>query len=144
MSGTILSVAFSRGNQSAFISDHGGNIKMIKWQAGANSGNDFDFTGEPKKVGNGCFSVCLAKDEKYLLVGSHNSVFVFETTTREVTKEFKLASSVKEINLIKDGKKALIAGYNGNLSIIDLEILKIKQIAKNITNYKRLNKMIVI
>ena len=45
-------MAFSHANQSCFINDSEGNIKMIKWQAGANSGDDFDFTEEPKKVGN--------------------------------------------------------------------------------------------
>ena len=48
----IQSIAFSRDNQKAFISDYGGNIKIIKWQAGANSRDEFDFTGEPKEVGN--------------------------------------------------------------------------------------------
>ena len=46
----ISSIALSRDNQSAFISDFNGNIKMIKWQAGANSGDGFDFTEQPKKV----------------------------------------------------------------------------------------------
>ena len=46
-------MAFSSDNQSVFITDLDGNIKMIKWQAGANSGDDFDFTEEPKKVGIG-------------------------------------------------------------------------------------------
>ena len=46
----IFSMAFSCDNQSVFISDYIGNIKMVKWQAGANSENEFDFSEEPKKV----------------------------------------------------------------------------------------------
>jgi hypothetical protein len=38
-----------------------------------------------------------------------------------------LTSYVKGIELINEGKQALIAEYNGNLSIIDLETLKITQ-----------------
>ena len=138
-------MAFSHDNKSAFISEYGGNIRMIKWQAGANSGDDFDFTEEPRQVGKGhTGSICFTKDEKYLLVGSSRLVSVFETETRTVTKEFKLTNYIQEISLIRDGKHALIAESNSNLSIIDLETLKISSIAKNITNDKQMYKIKVI
>ena len=141
----IRSVAFSRDNQSAFISDETGHIKLIKWQAGANSGDDFDFSEEPKKVGNnGIGSICLTKDEKYLLFGSYKAVHVFETTKRFVLKEFKMASSVISIDLIKGGKRAIIADNNGDLTCIDLETMEMSSIAKNITNGQDLYKIIVI
>ena len=71
LSGIINSVSFSRDNTSAFLSNLDGNIKMIKWQAGATSEGEFDLTEEPKQVGNGhTFKICLTTDEKYLLVGS--------------------------------------------------------------------------
>ena len=138
-------MAFSRDNKSAFISCWNGYIKMIKWNLGANSENEFDFTEEPKKVGNRqTHSICLTKDEKYLLVGSDQLVSVFDTETREVTKEFKLTNYVKEIKLIEDGKKAIIAEKEGNLSILDLETLEISSIAENITNGQSLNCIILI
>ena len=97
MSGTILSVAFTRDNQSAFINDHDGNIKMIKWKAGANSSHEFDFSEEPKKVaGIHTESICLTKDEKYLLVGSELLLSVLETETRKVTKKIQDDSSCKK------------------------------------------------
>ena len=131
---SISSVAFSRDNQRAFISDDEGNIKVIKWTPNANSGDDFNFTEEPRKVGNQTTdSICLTKDEKYLLVGSDKQISVFETTTREITKEFKLSNQVVSINLIKDDKRAIIADENGNLSNLDLETLEIEEIAHNIT-----------
>ena len=134
MSDCILSVAFSRDNQSVFISDYKGNIKRINWQAGAKSINNFDFSEEPKKVGKGfTFSICLTKDEKYLLVGSHEGLLVFETATREIIKEFQLTDVVQAITLIKDGKTAIIAEINGNLSVINIETLEIFSIANNIT-----------
>ena len=145
MTSEIVSVAFSRDNQSAFISDYDGNIKMIKWKAGANSGDDFDFIEEPKKVGRyGTVSICLTKDEKYLIVGSFELVSMFETKTREVKKEFNLRFAVEGIILIEDGKKAIIAEGNGNLSILDLETLEIYSIIENITNNKGLEKIIII
>ena len=145
MSDCILSVAFSRNNQSAFISDVSGNIKMIKWQGGANSEDDFDFTQEPVQVGGKfTFFICLTKNERYLLVGSTRLVTIFETTTNIVTKKIKLTNYGRAISLIKDGKKAIIAEINGNLSILDLETLKISSIAKNITNGKELHRMIEI
>ena len=83
----ICSVAFLRNNQSVFISDYYGNIKMIKWQPGANYKDDFDCTEELRKVGDcGTQSICLTKDDKYLLIGSEGLVSVFETETRKVTK----------------------------------------------------------
>ena len=48
----IQLMTFSRDNQSLFISDYNGHIKIIKWQACANSEDDFDFTEEPKGMGN--------------------------------------------------------------------------------------------
>ena len=145
MSNDIRSVAFSRDNHTAFISDNGGNIKMIKWKSDANSGNDFDFTHDFKKVGNAMTqSICLTKDEKFLLVGSNSLVSVLETATREVVKEFKMLSYVQAITLIQGGKRAIIADTYGNLSIIDLETLEILSISKKITNPFFLSKIIVI
>ena len=145
MTGAIYSVAFSRDNQSVFISDWDGNIKLIKWKAGADSWDDFDLTEEPREVGDSStFSICLTKDEKYLLIGSDLLVSISETTTRKVIKEFNITTIVRTVSLIEDGKKAIIAENNGNLSVIDLETLEISLIAKNIKNGENLNKIIVI
>ena len=145
LSDGIFSVAFSRDNQSAFISDWGGSIKMIKWQAGANSENDFDFTEKPEKVYNySVYSVCLTKDEKYLLVGSKELLSIFATMTRKVIKEFKLSSDVHGINLIKDDKMAIIAQTNGNLGFLDLEKMELYKIADNITKSKELKRIAII
>ena len=145
LSNNIYSIAFSRDNKSAFISDYYGNIKKINWLAGASSDNEFDFTEEPKQVGT-CYtwSICLTKDEKYLLVGSNQLVCVFETKIKEVTKEFKLTHTVKGINLIRNYKKALITERNGNLSIIDLETLEISSIDKNITKDTGLTRIVLV
>ena len=106
---------------------------MIKWKAGVNSGDEFDFAEEPKKVGlEKTWSICLTKDEKYLLVGSYSLVSVFETKTREVIEEFYLIDYVQAITLIKNGKTAIVAEYDGDLSKIDLKTLEISSIAKNI------------
>ena len=144
MPGCIFSMAFSCDNQTAFITGEYGNVKILKWKAGANSGDDFDLT-KPKKVGgNYTVSICLTKDEKYLLLGSIQLVSVLEKATKKVTKEFKMPDTVIGINLIQDDKKVLIAEENGNLSIIDLETLEISSIAKNITKGKVLSQIIVI
>ena len=125
LSSNIYSVAFLRDNQGAFICDLYGDIKLIKWKADAHSWDYFDFTEEPKRVGRPLtYSMCLTKDEKYLLVGSEGLVRVFVTKTREVTKEIKFTYYVKGISLIKDGKKAIIIAKNGNLSILDLETME--------------------
>ena len=145
MSNEIIPVAFSRDNKSAYISDYHGNIKMINWQAGANSGAEFDLTQDSKKVGKSYTeSICLTKDEKYLFVGSIKLVRIFETTTRETIKEFAMTYYVMGINLIENDKKVIVAEENNNLSIIDLETLEISMIAKNITNGKKLRKITVI
>ena len=95
---------------------------MIRWQVDASSENDFDFEEEPKKVGRGdTFSICLTKDEKYLLVGSRTQLSILETNTRRVAKKFNLNTTVRGIFLIKDGKKAIIAEEYGVFTIIDLQ-----------------------
>ena len=59
-------MAFFRDNQSVVISDLGGNIKMIKWQTGANSGDDFHIDEEPKQVYDG-------KNSQYVLQKTRNT-----------------------------------------------------------------------
>ena len=87
MSLHILSMAFSHDNQAAFISDMDGNINIIKQQAIADSGDEFDCTEKSKKIGKGLISsICLTKDDKYLLVGSGYLVSILETTTIKVKK----------------------------------------------------------
>ena len=88
--------------------------------------------------------MCLTKDEKYLLVGSGRLMKVFETTTRELIKEFDLINVIIAIILVKNGKYALIAEQNGNLTTINLETLEISSIAKNITFEKEFNISVVI
>ena len=91
----IYSIAFSRDNQRAFISDYSGNIKKIEWQANTNSRDKFQFSPDSKKVDRGdTHSICLTKDKKYLLVGSKAKVSILKTTTRELTKESKLTEGV--------------------------------------------------
>ena len=144
MSDSICSAAFSRDNQSVFIGDWSGNIKMIKWKPNASSENDFDLTEKPKNVSDLNCSMCLTKDEKYLLVGAKDLLLIVETVTREVTKEFKVAGHVKKISLIQDGKKAILLGHNGHLYIIDLETMEIQKIAEQITNEKGFHSITVI
>ena len=144
MPGSISSVAFSHDNQNAFISDWNGMIKKIRWQANANSGDEFDFTEEPKKVGMfNTPSICLTKDEKYLLVGSRKLVSVYKISNRKITKYIKMQYDVMGISLIKDGTEAIIAEEDGKLSVIDLKTLQIT-ISKNITNGIQLAQIIVI
>ena len=118
---------------------------MINWQADTNSEIEFDFTEEPKQVGNSLISsICLTKDEKYLLVGSYEYVRVFETATREVIKKFKLRTYVMAITLIKDGEAAIVGELNSNVSIIDLKTLKISPIAERILKGEQLNRILLI
>ena len=139
-------MAFSHDSKSVFISDGAGNIKMEKWREDTYPGHESNYTEEPIKVGgSNTYSICLTKDEKYLLVGSNKLLQVFETTEKIVQKKFKLKSMVEVITLTKNGHYALIGEYDGNLSILDLETLEISLIAKNITtNRKRLCFMTLI
>ena len=107
---------------------------MIKWQAGANFEDDFEFTQDYKPTTNASCPICLTKDDKYLLVGSNKLVSVFETTTRELMTEFELSDTVAGIGLIKNDRKAIIAEDNGNLTIINLETLQKKTIVQDIFN----------
>ena len=141
----IKSVAFTQGHQSAYISDIGGNVKMINWKQNTNSKHDFDFTQNSIKVGNyNTNETCLTKDDKNLFVGSGNHVRVFNTETRKVTKQFKLNDNVHGLMLINSGKNVIIAQRNGDLSIIDLKTFEISRIHKNVTDGKRLTKILVI
>lgn len=141
----ILGFALLRDNKSAFFCDMQGNIRMMNWKAGANSGDDFEFDEKTEKIGNGrSESICLSKDEKYLFVASKALVSVFETMTRKVIKEFKLTHAVVAINLIKDGKKAIVAEENGNFTIIDTETLEISSIIENVVNGRELYTIAII
>ena len=138
-------MAFSRDNKRAFISDMDGNLRIIKWQAGANSRDEFDLTEQPKRVIKRIIdSICLTKDEKYIIIGSQQLVCVYVTVTSEVIKTYKMKRHVQDIKLFKDGKKAIIASINGDLHIFDEETMQIYPIAEDVTNIARVNKIIVI
>ena len=142
---SIYSMAFSRDNQSAFISDFYGNIKIINWKAGTNSEDQLNLIQNFEKVGDyGTYSICLTKDEKYLLVGSNGLVCVFEIATREVAKEIRLWDMVKGISLIQDGKKAIIIESGAGFSIIDLETLEISLICGRNKKIQNLGIRIII
>ena len=144
MPGAIISVAFPSDNQSVFLSGDEGFIKLFKWKEGNFSKDDVFEYEKSDWLDDGIRSICLTKDDKYLLVGSSKSLSVFETKTRKVTKEFKLTDQVVGISLVKDNKYALIAEENGNFSIIDLETLEIFRIATDIIDGKKIDKIMVI
>ena len=145
MSNDINTVAFTQDNQSAFISDHDGSIKMIKWKQNANHEYDFKITQNSIQIGNKrTFQICLTKDDKNLLVGSEKLVSVYNIEKMNVTKEFKLNIDVVGIKLINYDKNALIAEKNGDLTIINLETLKMSTSHKNTANGKQLLEIAVI
>ena len=139
--GVIYSVAFTQDNQGAYISDAKGWVKLIKWKPNASSKEDFDFIQKPTKIDENIriTDLCLTGDCKSLLVGSKGLMSVFDIEAMEVTKEFELTDIVVGIKLINDGKNAIIAEVNGDLTIIDLETMEIIQSNKIFTKYKELD-----
>ena len=145
LSSSICSVAFTQDNQSAFISDLGGKIKMIKWTPNATSENDFDFNKKTTQVGQcNTYNICLTRDDKNLLVGSDQLVSVYNIKTRNVTKEFKLNATVKGIKLIDDGTNALIAEINNDLTIINLETMEMSPSHRTIDDGENLQTIEII
>ena len=150
----IHSIAFSKDNQTAFISDYDGNLRKITWQEGATSWDDFDFTKELINRDMSCTKdICLSKDEKYIVQFS-SRILILSSTTFEVIKEIFpddptieqtcAFAYVHDVKIIQDGKKALIAFKKGMLAIFDLETLELKHIAKNITKGKQLEQILLI
>ena len=138
----IHSVAFTQDNQSAFISDWNGSIKMIKWKPNAETEHDFDFTKEFKRVGNTVtYDICLTRDDKHLLIGSWNRCSVMNTETLNVTKEFILGSYCKGIKLLHGGPHAIISDQDAVLTIIDTETMEISQTHKDVANGNNLLRM---
>ena len=134
----IYSVAFTQDNKSAFISDTTGFIKMIKWKPNANTENDFDFTQNSIQVNKyPTFQICLTRDDKNLLFSSGKRMTVFNIESRNITKDFKLNAFVQGIKLIDGGKSVLIIEENGDLTIINLETMKMSASHKNIANDKK-------
>ena len=71
LSSNIHSMAFTRDNISAYVSDWSGNIKMIEWTESGDSTPTFDLTQEFTQVGNKwTYIICLTENERILLVGS--------------------------------------------------------------------------
>ncbi len=138
-------MAFTQDNQSAFISDRGGKIKIIKWTPNAKTEHDFKLYQNSTQVGkNWTLQICLTRDDKNLLVGSLRLVSVSNTETRNVIKEFEMNDHVKAIKFIGDGTNALIAGFNGNLTIINLKTMEISSSHKLAAKGKNVFKIAVI
>ena len=112
---------------------------MIKWKPNASTEQDFDFTQKTNQVSTAYIDkICLTRDDKNLLVGSHKLVSVFNTETRNVTKKFKLNCLVSGINMIAGGKSALISEESGDLTIINLETMEMSPTHKNVINCQEL------
>jgi len=79
LTGGIYSVAFSKTNNKAYVSDYYGNIMIVSWKDNAIKEEDFDSNQKAIKVideGYGTCSIMLSNDDNELLVGSYNSVYL--------------------------------------------------------------------
>ena len=124
----FYSFSFYGDNENAIIGDTHGNIKKLSWGKNDNTVNDFKITEDYGRIGgNWTESICLTDDEENLIVGSVGSIKIFNFEKRQVIKEFKLKSYVRDIELIEDGKKAAIVMWNGHLTILDLKLLEVSK-----------------
>jgi len=76
---SICSVAFSKTNNKAYVSDLCGNIMIVSWKDNAIKEEDFDSNQKAIKVideQDGTMSITLSSDDSELLVGSKNSVYL--------------------------------------------------------------------
>jgi len=79
LTGGIFSVAFSKTNNKAYVSDYYGNIMIVSWKDNAIKEEDFDSNQKAIKVIDeqyGTVSIMLSSDDSELLVGSKNSVYL--------------------------------------------------------------------
>ena len=129
MNHNIYSVAITKDNKYAYISDVTGSIKKLNIDT-------LEFTEDFKRIGryttNG---ICLANDDEILLVGSEKTVRVFDIEKREIVKEITIANRILKIILVNDNKNVLIAQENGDLAIIDVESLELieESLLKDVT-----------
>ena len=139
-------MAFTQDNQSAFISDRGGKIKIIKWKPNVNTDHDFDFTQNNTQGGNVTIQICLTRDDKNLLVGSNGLVSIFNTRSRKLINQFKLHDVVYTmgIKLICGRKSVVITIDIGVLKIINLESMKMSPSHKNVTNSEKISTIALI
>ena len=139
----IHSMVFSRDNKTAYMVDFYGGIRIINFKANTNLEIEC-MSQKKKKVGNdNAYSICLTKDEKYLLIGSRDLISVFDTTTREVTKKINLDDFVLRISQIKDCKKAIVAYGEGNFAILDIETLEISLVESSITELRMCSILVI-
>ena len=133
----IESVAISRDNLHAYISDTDGNIAKMKWDPNASTRNDFKFTKNSKVGTFATHRICLSSDEKNLFVGSCGIVRVFSTQKWKITKEFNLTYFVSGLSQVNYGQNVIVIEQNGNMTTIDVKTLEIQSTQKNVANGKR-------
>ena len=140
MNNPIFSIAFTKDNQRAFISDYYGKIKMIMWVPNASTENDFDLTQASIIVGKGriFLKICLTGDDKNLLVGSEKLLTVFSTETRKIIREIKLNHYVRGMKVDSNSTNVLIAEGNGNITIINTDSMEVVSGHMNADNGKGL------
>lgn len=135
---TIFSIDMFRDNQSAIASDRDGNIIKIGWDINANNNYKFRVVQNFQQLGsNFTMKICIAADQQNLLIGSGGIIRLFNFKTCEIKKEFKLADSIRAIELIKNDTQAVIVESNGSITVLDMKRDQIaKQNNKEYLTYK--------
>jgi len=74
-------------NQSAYICDTKGNLKLLKWKENASCEDHFDYTQEDTRLNWGqTNAMCLSQNEEELLISSGSDLIVVNTKTLSGTK----------------------------------------------------------
>lgn len=140
----VRSVCFSQNNLSAFITDHHGFINLLQWKPDSTTEKDFQFKPNPKFVSTYCYELCFTKDDKNLLFASKQSLIVFDTQTKTVSKRFNVKFAIWAINLIDDGKRAQITEEDGRWSILNIETMELSELHQIDLQEKTLCKVALI
>ena len=147
----IYSIAFTKNNRTAYISDGDGYIRMMKWKQNANTEEDFELLkfkkSELLKIGNKyTYNICLTNDEENLIIGSGSigKVYILNLYSEEVIKEFNLTTIILKISQVDEEMFAVVAEYNSDLTIIDLESFDIVDYQPNVTGRNSLTSLAVI
>jgi len=125
-------MTFSHDNSFAFYSKDDITLTEIKYKKFYESEkkincyqNCFVFTKNSTELINEKIgATSLAKNDKKLIIGLKSSAKLMSIRNRKLIRKFDVTDTVKSINLVNNGKFAVMTEKNGNMHTMNLDTLQ--------------------
>ena len=149
----IFAITIFKNNRWAQIGDEKGKILKIRWKNNSNTKQEFGILKHIQQATiksllrprlNAIFQLRLIDNEKNLLINSINLISIYNLTKNRSIKSFAFHDSIIEMELANNDRNIVVAEKNGDLTIIDLDLLVISKKIQKTVQHNNIHTMKII